>query len=97
MVTNDYRLAPGPPPAVQLPLPNWSLPLHLIWRGFAVNTLFYAVVIALLYPGPAVIRCIIRRRRGLCPQCGFDGWSALEGGCPECGWQGEPQTAETAT
>jgi hypothetical protein len=31
-----------------------------------------------------------RRRRGLCPACGYDVKGAFEGGCPECGWNRAP-------
>ena len=59
------------------------LPLRPLWPGFAVNTLFYAVVLWLLIPGPFVLRRLIRRRRGLCPACAYPmGESAV---CSECG------------
>ncbi len=59
------------------------LPLHAIWPGFAVNTLFYAGILWLLIPGPFALRRLIRRRRGLCPKCAYPmGESAV---CSECG------------
>ncbi len=42
------------------------LPLIPIWPGFAINTVFYAIVLWLLIPGPFALRRLIRRRRGLC-------------------------------
>ena len=66
-------------------LPNWPgnhrrvLPLRPIWRGFAINTIFYA---ALLW-SPFVLRRWIRVRRGRCPACAYPrGESAV---CSECG------------
>jgi len=65
-----------------------SLPVSPIWPGFAVNTVFYAVVLWLLIRGPFVARRQIRRWRGRCIKCGYDlrGAPALGSGCPECGW-----------
>ncbi len=54
-----------------------------LWPGFAVNTLFYAVVLWLLIPGPFALRRFIRVRRGLCPACAYPrGESDV---CSECG------------
>ena len=71
-----------------------ALPLRPIWPGFAVNTLFYAVVLWLLIPGPFVLRRLIRIRRGLCPKCTYPmGESAV---CSECGCE-LPNRARVAT
>ena len=59
------------------------LPATLVVRGFAVNSLFYAVVLWLLIPGPFALRRVIRWRRGLCPKCGYPMGEA--GTCTECG------------
>ncbi len=60
-----------------------ALPLRPIWRGFAINTIFYAALLWLLIPGPFVLRRHIRIRRGLCPACAYPmGESAV---CSECG------------
>ena len=69
---------------------NWweelhVLPLRPIWRGFTVNTLFYAAILWLLIPGPFALRRLIRRRRGLCPACAYDLRHAEHEACPECG------------
>ena len=59
------------------------LPIRPVWPGFAFNTLFYAAVLWLLIPGPFALRRLIRRRRGLCPGCGYPvGESDV---CSECG------------
>ena len=71
-----------PPPDPDDAFPR-AIPLRPIWLGFAVNTLFYAAVLWLLIPGPFALRRFIRRRRGLCPGCGYPaGGSEV---CSECG------------
>ena len=66
------------------------LPLRPEWPWFLVNTLFYAIILWLLIPGPFVVRRFIRVKRGRCPKCGYDlrGQPPEVGaaGCPECGW-----------
>ena len=62
------------------------LPLRPYWPGFAINTVFYAFILWLLFAGPFVLRRRRRIRRGLCPKCAYD----LRGtpgatACPECG------------
>ena len=59
------------------------LPLHPIWSGFAVNTLFYATILWLLIPGPFALRRFLRLRRGLCPKCAYP--MGESGVCTECG------------
>jgi hypothetical protein len=55
----------------------------LLWPGFVVNTLFYAVILWLLILGPFALRRLVRRQRGLCPACAYPvGESAT---CTECG------------
>ena len=62
--------------------PSW-LPLLPVWPGFAINTLFYAVVLWLVINGPLALRRAIRRQRGLCPACAYPmGESRV---CSECG------------
>jgi hypothetical protein len=68
------------------------IPTRPIPAGFAINTLFYAALLALplsVFP----IRRRLRARRGRCPKCGYDraGLAGAEKGaegaapCPECG------------
>ena len=61
------------------------LPFGLNLRGFAINTLFYAIMLWLLLPGPFALRRLIRRRRGRCPACGYDLRHGEHEACPECG------------
>ena len=60
-----------------------GLPYVPIWPGFAVNTLFYAVVLWLLICGPFAMRRRDRVRRGLCPKCAYP--MGESGVCSECG------------
>ena len=70
------------------------IPLRPLWPGFAINTVFYAVVLWLLIPGPFVLRRFVRVRRGLCPACAYPrGESDV---CSECG-KALPQRARVTT
>ncbi len=60
-----------------------ALPLHPIWPGFAINTLFYAAILWLLLPGPFALRRFLRLRRGLCPKCAYPMGESVV--CTECG------------
>ncbi len=40
------------------------IPLRPIWPGFAINTLFYAVVLWLLICGPFALRRLVERNGG---------------------------------
>ena len=65
-----------------------SIPLLPIWPGFAINTVFYAGIVWLLFAGPFVLRRWRRIRRGLCPKCAYDLRGTPRGAataCPECG------------
>ena len=70
-------------------LPRWMrarmgfVPLNPIWPGFAVNTLFYAVVLWLLICGTLALRRFIRVRHGLCPGCAYP--RGVPDVCSECG------------
>jgi hypothetical protein len=64
-----------------------TLPYGPLWPGFAINTVFYAAVLWVLFAAPFALRKWRRIRRGLCPKCGYDlrnrpSDSAV---CPECG------------
>ena len=64
-------------------------PLRPFLPGFVFNSLFYGGILWLLLPGPFVlwrfIRRHLRRRRGLCPACGYDLRHGEHEACPECG------------
>ncbi len=77
-------LPPLLPESNGLRLSPRALPLRPIWPGFAVNTIFYAALLWLPF-APFTLRRLIRRRRGLCPACGYDLRHAEHEGCPECG------------
>jgi hypothetical protein len=63
--------------------PPKSLPLVPIWPGFAINTVFYAGVLWLLFAAPFALRRWRRINRGLCPKCAYPvGASEV---CTECG------------
>ena len=63
---------------------NWRLiPLKPVLNGFAINTLFYAVMLWGLFAAPFALRRWRRIRRGLCPKCAYPvGTSEI---CTECG------------
>ena len=61
------------------------LPYWPIWKGVVTNSVFNAGILWLLICGPLALRRLIRRRRGLCPACGYDLRHAEHGACPECG------------
>jgi hypothetical protein len=59
------------------------LPLRPILIGNAVNTVCFAAVLWAIVLGPGTLRRFIRRRRNLCPACGYPiGESEI---CSECG------------
>jgi len=67
------------------------LPYGMWWPGFAINTIFYAVILWMLWSSPFAARRFIRSKRGLCIKCGYDLRGASECGCPECGWGREAE------
>ena len=62
------------------------LPTHPLSPGFVLNTLFYALPIALLWLAPGQLRRWHRRRHGHCQICNYDLTGLAPGStCPECG------------
>ena len=60
-----------------------KLPIRPVWPGFAINTLFYAAILWLLFAFPFTLRRWRRIKRGLCPKCAYPvGTSDV---CTECG------------
>ncbi len=70
------------------------LPFAPIWPGFAINTVFYAVLLWMLWLSPFVVRRFVRRKHGLCIKCGYDLRGAEHDVCPECGWRQEESLDE---
>ena len=62
-----------------------TLPLRPTWPGFAINTIFYAMLLWLMMFASFSLRRTIRRKRGHCIKCGYDLRGAEHEVCPECG------------
>jgi hypothetical protein len=61
------------------------LPMQPLWPGFALNTLFYAAILWLMFAALTTLRRWRRIKRGLCPACAYPvGASPV---CTECGTQ----------
>jgi hypothetical protein len=74
------RLRPMSDPSLGL------LPLHPLWPGFALNTIFYSGLAWGLWQVPLAIRRRRRRRLNRCVKCGYDrAGLAADAHCPECG------------
>lgn len=72
-------------------IPSWMakfrifdcFPTRALWPGFAINTLFYAAILWLVFGAPLALRRWRRVRKGLCPKCAYPmGESDV---CTECG------------
>jgi hypothetical protein len=63
------------------------LPTRPIWPGVAINTVFYAGVLWLLFGAPFALRKWRRIKRGFCVKCGYDlrQQPSDSSVCPECG------------
>jgi hypothetical protein len=62
---------------------HFVYPTTPIWPGFAINTLFYAAILWMLFAAPFALRQRSRIKRGLCPACAYPvGESPI---CTECG------------
>ncbi len=60
-----------------------ALPLRPIWPGFAINTVFYAVILYGVFALPAALRRKRRLARGQCPKCAYPVGTSDK--CTECG------------
>jgi hypothetical protein len=61
------------------------LPFIPLWPGFAINTIFYAAIVWMLFMGPGAVRRRVRRKRGQCAACGYSLRGNVSDKCPECG------------
>jgi hypothetical protein len=61
----------------------WWLPTGILWRGFAANSVVYAVICWIIVATPFALRRRLRLRRGLCPHCAYP--IGTSGVCTECG------------
>ena len=59
------------------------LPVRPIWPGFAINTLFYAAILWMLFAAPFALQRWRRIKRGLCPKCAYPVGTSDK--CTECG------------
>jgi hypothetical protein len=91
-------LLPPGPPGLLTGDDQRALPTRPIWLGFAINTIFYAAILALLFYGPGKVRRLIRIRRSQCPACGFiiASGTCANGLCSECGAKLPFRVAEPA-
>ena len=65
-----------------------SAPLAPIWPGFAINTIFYAAIVWMLFTLPGYIKRIRgtrRIKRGLCARCAYPVGPPGSDTCTECG------------
>ena len=59
------------------------VPFRPVWPGFAINTIFYALILWPLLAAPGFVRRRRRLKRGLCPACAYPIGSSPV--CTECG------------
>jgi hypothetical protein len=58
-------------------------PVRPLWPGFAINTIFYAAILWMMFALPIAVRRRRRIKRGLCAACGYPIGSRPT--CSECG------------
>jgi hypothetical protein len=91
---NKSALVPSPSLYVYRRMePRPLLPLLPIWPGFAINTVFYAAVLWMLFAVPLALRKRRRIKRGWCSKCAYDLRGrppATSTVCPECGAAARP-------
>jgi len=73
---------------------NWrNGGVRVRWRGFIANTATFGALWALVLVVPREARVRLRKRRGHCPECGYDLLHDFKSGCPECGWNRDASMA----
>ena len=74
----------GKRPANAVPLQSCKfIPLRPVWPGFAINTIFYATILWVLFAAPFQFRRYRRIKHGQCPACAYPVGSSDV--CTECG------------
>ena len=68
---------------VEVPVIRVGVPLLPLWPGFAINTVFYAAILWMLFASPFAMRRHRRIKRGLCPACAYPVGTSDK--CSECG------------
>jgi|GEM_PF-5112584 len=64
----------------------WNFPARPLWPGFAINTVFYGGLAAVLATAFRLARANWRRIRGNCTSCGYSRRGIpVQARCPECG------------
>jgi hypothetical protein len=81
---SGFALPRKPGPSHHLELIR-SLPLRSLWPGFAINTIFYAAIVWMLFAVPGMVRRRVRRKRGKCAARGYSLRENVSAKCPECG------------
>jgi hypothetical protein len=62
-----------------------AVPCRPLWPGFAINTMFYAAIVWMLFAVPGAVRRQVRIKRGKCASCGYSLREIVSEKCPECG------------
>lgn len=66
---------------------NVWMPYQPVWFGLVINSVFYAIVIAIIASILRTYRHARRMKRGKCPICNYELSFDFHDGCPECGWR----------
>lgn len=73
-----------------------ALPYDPIWPGLCGDVVLYAAAWWGLMAGVPAVRRLGRKRRGLCPECGYDLRGEFAFGCSECGWEKQELQSDAA-
>lgn len=66
---------------------EYIIPLRPIWWGVTINLTLAIVLVVAVITARRALMMMLRRRKGRCPNCGYDLRSGASGMCPECGRQ----------